>query len=136
MYICSHLLKLYIKSINLKEKNTEEIENLNIKLANLKKEATKLESEYIEKEKQISTFLECKKSFFGKVKYYFKFGKKTNKNIKKVKDMPKESKDEEVKIIESKKLFKIEDRNYTLDELVISFKELERMYIQKNLKIF
>ena len=32
------------------------------------------------KEKQISTFLECKKTFFGKVKYFFKYsGKKAKK---------------------------------------------------------
>ena len=30
------------------------------------------EIEYLAKEKQISTFLECKKTFFGKFKYYFK----------------------------------------------------------------
>ena len=40
------------------------------------------EIEYLAKEKQISTFLECKKSFFGKVKYYFKYSKKSNKDIK------------------------------------------------------
>ena len=54
-------------------------------LQTLKVEATALELEYLSKERQISTFLECKKTFFGKVKYYFKYSKK--KSLKK--DRPK-----------------------------------------------
>jgi len=38
------------------------------------------EREYLEKEKQISTFLECKKTFLGKIKFFFKGSKKVNKN--------------------------------------------------------
>ena len=41
------------------------------------------------KEKQISTFLECKKTFFGKFKYYFKYSKKKNKT-KIFNSLPKE----------------------------------------------
>ena len=37
-----------------------------------KPKSVKLEKEYLEKEKTISTYLECKKTFFGKVKYFFK----------------------------------------------------------------
>ena len=55
------------------------------KLKNLKAESVALDMEYIEKEKQISTFLECKKSFFGKFKYYFKYSKTKKKKIKDVK---------------------------------------------------
>ena len=42
------------------------------RLEKLKSLISNQEMEYIEKEKQISTFLECKKTFFGKFKYYFK----------------------------------------------------------------
>ena len=56
-------------------KNTE-------KLNKLKEESVLLDMEYIEKEKQISTFLECKKSFFGKVKYFFKYSKGKRKKDK------------------------------------------------------
>jgi len=38
------------------------------------------EREYLEKEKQISTFLECKKTFLGKIKFFFKGTKKSKKN--------------------------------------------------------
>ena len=126
------VLEQYMKSISLKEKVQDDIEVLEAKLEDLKNESAKLESDYFAKEKQISTFLECKKSFFGKVKYYFKFGKKSSKP-KKEKVEEKEIKDsEELDEIElpktikkEKKKFKLEDRRYTLDELVISFKELE-----------
>lgn len=40
------------------------------------------EKEYLEKEKVISTFLECKKSFFGKIKFFFKSKKSNNKPIR------------------------------------------------------
>ena len=51
------------------------------KLKKLQEEGAMQEIEYLVKEKQISTFLECKKTFFGKFKYYFKYSKK-NKNKK------------------------------------------------------
>ena len=60
------LLKIEIDCV--KENNT-----LQTKLKKLKDQTTSLEAEYLSKEKQISTFLECKKTFFGKVKYFFKY---------------------------------------------------------------
>ena len=114
----------YAKSIKLKSDTEDEIEYLKEKLKTLKQESTKLEQEYIEKEKIISTFLECKKSFFGKVKYYFKLGKNTKKVDKKT---SKKSNKEEIKNDEKakNKKVKIEARSHTLDELIIAFKELE-----------
>ena len=53
----------------------------NKRIKKLQELAASQEIEYLAKEKQISTFLECKKSFFGKFKYYFKYSKKNNKNI-------------------------------------------------------
>ena len=123
------VLEQYLKSISIKDKVQEEIEELNDKLENYKKESIQLENEYLSKEKQISTFLECKKSFFGKVKYYFKLGKNVKVNNKKSKN--KEKQIEEIQEVEKnstkKEKVQIENRNYTLDELVISFKELEIM---------
>ena len=111
----------YKLSIELKNNTDIEIDELKKRLENLKKESIKLEKEYLEKEKTISTYLECKKTFFGKVKYFFSAGKKT----KKVKS--KKEKEEEVvpkkKIIRKEKV--VESRNYTLDELIMSFKDLE-----------
>ena len=53
-----------------KQKVAEDlIEENKLKLEKLKVEIAAQEIEYLAKEKQISTFLECKKSFFGKFKY-------------------------------------------------------------------
>lgn len=120
------IMQQYLKSISLKNKATNDIEELKIKLKKLKKESKELEEEYIAKEKQITTFLECKKTFFGKVKYFFKFGKKTKEKEEKTnpiaEDIPKEHtkhKNEKIKI-------KLKEKNYTLYELEQSFKELEK----------
>ena len=63
-----------------KEDTQNKIGQAKIRLQNLKQIAAMQEIEYLEKEKQISTFLECKKTFFGKFKYFFKYSKKNKKN--------------------------------------------------------
>ena len=90
--------------------------DLQEKLDKLKEQSTQLEAEYLSKEKQISTFLECKKTFFGKVKYFFKYsGKKSKK-----KEENKIEKHED-KIKTREKIEEVEEKikkQYTLDELV------------------
>lgn len=95
---------------NVLKENNETQRNL----WKLKKQAQDLEVEYLSKEKQISTFLECKKTFFGKVKYFFKY------NSKKTKNKP-ENIDELAEEITAPKEEKIEEKlkkQYTLDELL------------------
>ena len=66
-----------------RKKETDDLIKLDTeRLEKLKSESVLLDLEYIEKEKQISTFLECKKSFFGKFKYYFKYSKGKKKKNK------------------------------------------------------
>ena len=112
----------------------------------MKQKASLQEIEYLAKEKQISTFLECKKSFFGKVKYYFKYSKKSkkieNEDISETKEI--ENNDElsaqknaentiEKAAKKAKKKIPIK-KVYTLDELITSYKELEKLETQmKNL---
>ena len=97
------------------------------RLEKLKSLISNQEMEYIEKEKQISTFLECKKTFFGKFKYYFKYNKKSRKNRIKsdnnisIKEIEKEKKTPRIEI-DNKKWKK----NYTIEELVEKCKELEQ----------
>ena len=101
------------------------------RLKQLQELAATQEIEYLAKEKQISTFLECKKSFFGKFKYYFKYSKKNNKKITQKNDeqdieievQPKETKTEAKK---EKKKIPIK-KVYTLEELITSYKELEEL---------
>lgn len=76
----SNLKQFYIDEIKQNLENIEKIEKiqkeLTIELNKLKLEERKLNADLLNKQKQISTFLECKKTFFGRVKYYFKYSKK------------------------------------------------------------
>ena len=110
-----------------KQKVAEDlIEESKLKLEKLKVEIAAQEIEYLAKEKQISTFLECKKSFFGKFKYYFKYSKKNNKNKVKKEENIDESKieihHEENEELPKKKRKK---QNYTIEELVELYKVIE-----------
>ena len=120
--ICNDKIKQTIEQIEL---NTE-------KLNKLKAESVVLDMEYIEKEKQISTFLECKKSFFGKFKYYFKYSKTKKKKIKDIKKK-EDVEDQEEQLIEQQEdvIPEIKD-NYTIEELIENYKKLEEK--ETNLK--
>lgn len=71
----------------LKQEKIDTIFKENIVLAEnlelLQETVKKQNEEYIIKEKQITNFLKCKKTFFGRVKYFFKKSNKTNKRYKK-----------------------------------------------------
>ena len=108
------------KGIPKNEMAEEVIEESNIKLEKLKVIAKQQEEEYLAKEKQITTFLECKKSFFGKFKYYFKYGKKKNKEI--IEEKIEEEK--EVSPKHKNEEFHKKD-NYTIEELIEIYKKYE-----------
>ena len=84
--------------IGLEDKKiTEEQEKLKV----LKEEVQEQTQEYLNRERQISTFLECKKSFIGKVKYYFSNRKKDFKDANKKrmqKSAKKQAEDMEAKL--------------------------------------
>ena len=123
----------YIETEELQGQADSDIEELEDKLEKLKEEAGMLEVEYLAKEKQISTFLECKKTFFGKMKYFFKYSKKSKKkgNKEKLKEILEEIDEnaEHQKLEKSKKL-KIKD-NYTIEELI----ETASRYYEKETKM-
>ena len=129
--------------IGLKKKKElkSKIRAYNRKIKKLQELAASQEIEYLAKEKQISTFLECKKSFFGKVKYFFKYSKKSNKKFEKhdIEENIIENEEQleepiqEVEQKKEKKKIPIK-RVYTLEELITSYKELEELENQmKNL---
>lgn len=95
------------------------------KLENLKIESASQEIEYLAKEKQISTFLECKKTFLGKFKYYFKYSKKKNKANLKVKEEKEEENKGLEKEIAENNIIKTK-KNYTIEELIELYKEYEK----------
>jgi len=118
--------------------NLEEIEvlidenrELAMNLTKLKMQANEKNEEYLEKQKQIFTFLECRKSFFGKVKYFFK-GKGSKKKIKRI---PKEAQNEETKIEE--KSTKVENlKGTSLEDLMQVCKKLnEKRNENKNIQL-
>ena len=124
----------YEVGIEKQELIAELLEENKKKLDNLKIIAASQEIEYLAKEKQISTFLECKKTFFGKFKYYFKYSKKNKKQT--MKDNMLEEKAEEN--IAGKSTSKTEKEkpkntkrtstkkeNYTIEELIELYKAYE-----------
>ena len=101
----------YKKLLDIEKEAVENNNSLQEKLKKLKQQSQELELEYLSKEKQISTFLECKKTFFGKVKYFFKYSGKKSKTKEKNKDIKKEEIKENLKV------------QYTLEELIQKGKE-------------
>lgn len=118
----------YILACNKKEDADILIIEYKKKLDILKQEISALEIEYLAKEKQISTFLECKKSFFGKFKYYFKYSKKNINMIKNINLQNQKIVNEynNKEVVKQNNQFK---QNYTIEELIESYKEYE---IQEN----
>ena len=117
----------YKRLLDAEKEAVAENNKLQGKLIKLRRQAQDLDIEYISKEKQISTYLECKKTFFGKVKYFFKYSGKKTKN----KEQNDTKEQEEVKIEqeEIKENLKVQ---YTLDELIQKGKETNEK--ENNLK--
>lgn len=106
----------YRKNSKELQKIFAEKEELDIKVEKFKEEEISLNKEYIFREKQVATYLECRKSVFGKIKYFFKtkngkFVKAKNKNnaTKKIKEQNEMEKSIANAIIEEKELYTIED---------------------------
>ena len=111
----------YKRLIEIEEENIKNNIEYKQKLSLLKLETEKLETDYIEKEKQISTFLECKKTFFGKVKYFFKYsGKRKKKEEKKEIEIPQDNPIENTESMDEEEKIK---KQYTLDDLLEKGKE-------------
>ena len=117
----------YKRLLEIEKQTSKENSEIQINLNKLKKQAQELEEEYLSKEKQISTYLECKKTFFGKVKYFFKYsGKKSkhkqekNEDINNIEQISKDENEEKLK------------KQYTLDEIVQKGKKVHEQ--ENNLK--
>ena len=110
---------LVTKEINID--NEKEI--LKEKLEKLQIEAALLDADYISKEKQISTYLECKKSFLGKVKYFIKYGKKNKKPKEEVEVATEEIEQLQDEVSPKTEITEKETNQYTLEELINRYKE-------------
>ena len=115
-------------SINLEDKKISEAQD---KLQIIKEEVEKQTEEYLSKQRQISTFLECKKTFLGKVKYYFSTRKKELKPIKSEKSIIIKN-----KVEEKAEPLKTELKQFTIEDLIEICTKLEaRQKMVKSLKI-
>lgn len=127
---------------NLIQEVREVIKNNKRKLEKLKEEVALQEIEYLSKEKQITTFLECKKTFFGKFKYYFKYSKKKNRPEQQpISNAMEEEMNDLAKVTVKNEIVKRrkkkevgEKDNYTIEELIDIYKQFEKLeYIIKNI---
>ena len=111
--------KEYIKWLENLIKAKESKINLDKKLKKLKDLSNSLDKEYYEKEKQISTFLECKKTFFGRVRYFIKYKKVVSKTPE---EHPVEKEEKSnLKYCERAEIKEV----YTLEELLTLYKNLD-----------
>lgn len=129
------MLTEFIKSEVIFAQDKIKNENDNIveveeKLAEIKESVKEKEDEYLVKQKEISTYLECKKSFIGKVKYFFKSSKvsKPKKPKKSIEETILEDEELESKVTNTEPTetaFK-EKKYYTIEDLVTIYSLLEK----------
>ena len=100
------------------------------KLQKLKQQAAEQEIEYLAKEKHISTFLECKKTFFGKFKYYFKYNKKkSKKKMRQAEEVEEMDSSIQIETRTARKRPPVKKKkrkeNYTIEELIEVYQACE-----------
>lgn len=123
-YALAQFINQEYKMLVTKEINIEnEQEILKEKLQKLQVEGALLEADYISKEKQISTYLECKKSFLGKVKYFIKYGKKSKKQKEEIEEENENIEELQEPISPKTEITEKESNQYTLEELINRYKE-------------
>lgn len=98
-------------------------------LNNLKIIEAEREKEYLMKQKQVATYLKCRKTFFGKVRYFFKGKLKEEIN----KSIPLETKIE----VNEEEIEQEYDRDFcTIEDLIAKCKELNEIVSKvKNIKM-
>lgn len=104
-------------------------------LEELKQITEKQTEEFLNKQRQIATFLECKKTFLGKIKYYFGNRKKHMGSIESYKEKNKFTPNNENK---NKQYFDNEEtkETYTIEDLIEICTKLEgRKKMVKNLEM-
>ena len=105
----------------------ETIEEMEEELEEIKISVKEKEDEYLIKQKEISTYLEYKKTFIGKVKYFFK-SPKINKKIREERDLEKEI----VEYVEKNK----EENTVDLEPITTTFKEKKFYTIEDLVTIY
>ena len=123
------LKKESISKIKENEIVKAETKEVKADIKDLQKQEEQKNLEYLRKEKEIVTFLECKKTFMGRIKYFFK-GKKGKKdeNVsehsaskERLKDILSQDKEN----IEHFKDDELESKSYTVEDIIKIGKELD-----------
>lgn len=117
--------KIVEEEINVQNEKIEEIEQ---ELEDVKFAVKAKEDEYIIKQREISTYLECRKTFIGKVKYFFKSAKTVKKSV------VKESEEEKIEKTSKSKTISLESisehlknkKFYTIEDLVTIYSLFEK----------
>lgn len=114
----------------IKENDRIRIDTKEIKadIKDLQKQEAEKNQEYIKKEREIVTFLECKKTFVGRIKYFFK-GKKSKQkeaiehsaNKERLKEILEQDKEASTHYNDEE----IDTRKYTVEDIIKIGKELE-----------
>lgn len=136
-YLSKFIKEEYKKYADELKNVFDQKEKEDIKLEKLKNEEKEKNLEYIFKEKQVATYLECRTTVLGRIRYFFK-----SKNGKFVKDkVKKENRKKEIK--EKNEIEKnisksiIEEKEYyTIEDLIKICIELDRIQIKlKNMNL-
>ena len=118
-YKTDHEIDEIVENLNRCEKQKQE-------LSIIEKNKVK---EFQNKEKEISIYLDCKRSFFGKIRFFMQNKKKLKGKVKEILDKEVEEKEEKK---EEKKIFKEDDgidrtkEFLTIEDLVLLIKAFER----------
>ena len=132
------LTELLTKEYEHAKKDREELQKkqatLETSFVDSKKEAYQKEQEYFEKERMIATYLECRKTFFGKVRYFWK-AKKAKKWQNKIKNETEEKQEEKKK--EPIETIKFDQKEYyTIEDILQIYKAFdEKLQKIKSLEI-
>ena len=109
-----------IEKLKYEEKEQKELKR---KLNKFKEIIEDLTQEYLLRQRQIATFLECRKTFLGKVKYFFKKKKDKKTEVRPIKKLDKE----ELKKDESlQELYELKEQ-YTIEDLINICSKLEEV---------
>lgn len=115
------------------EEQNEECEELELNLLTIRKQTQEKETEYIQKQREIGAFLECRKSFMGKMKYFFK-SNRMSKKIKKDVEKERFADELEAQIMEERddrvdmhpmNVYMEDKKYYTIEDLVVIYAMLE-----------
>ena len=113
----------YLDKIDTLKQEEKEQKELKRKLDKFKSIIEDITQEYLLRQKQIATFLECKKTFFGRVKYFFK--KKKDDKIE-PRPIRKQEREEKPKEDTLEELFALKNQ-YTIEDLINICTKLEEV---------